>query len=96
MNSRLIVFGLLIVASVAILALLIMPSVHVPYIVVHAPMTALRAQRAAALFNALIGGNAFLFLGLLFTPWHGRVICRREGTTLELPGSPHLTCSLRC
>ena len=95
MNSRLIVVGLLIVASVAILALLITPNVHVPYIVVHGPMTALRAQRAAALFSALIGASAF-FVGLLFVLHDLRTTSKERSTTLELPGSLHLSCSLRC
>ncbi|HWY68929.1 MAG TPA: hypothetical protein VNX88_09705 [Terriglobales bacterium] len=95
MNSRLIVVGLLIVASLTILALLMTPVVHVPYIVVHGPMSALRAQRAAALFNALIGASAF-FVGLLFVVQELRTTSRVGSTTLELPGSLHLSCSLRC
>jgi len=95
MNSRLIVVGLLIVASLAILALLITPVVHVPYIVVHGPMSALRAQRAAALFNALIGICAFL-PGLLFVLEGLRTTSKLGSTTFELPNAPHLSCSLRC
>jgi len=96
MNSRLIVVGLLIVTSLAILALLITPVVHVPYIVVHGPMSALRAQRAAALFNALIGASAIFFAGLIFV-LHALLTTSRLGsTTFELPSAPYLSCSLRC
>jgi len=96
MNSRLIIVGLLLVASLTILALLITPVVHVPYIVVHGPMTALRAQRAAALFNALIGGSAFLFVGLLLALQDLWTTSKPGSTTLELPSSRYLSCSLRC
>jgi len=96
MNSRLIVVGLLIVTSLAILALLITPVVHVPYIVVHGPMSALRAQRAAALFNALIGASAIFFAGLIFVLHALRTTSRLGSTTFELLSAPHLSCSLRC
>lgn len=96
MNSRLIVVGLLIVTSLAILALLITPVVHVPYIVVHGPMSALRAQRAAALFDALIGASAIVFAGLLFALQDLRTTSRPGSTSFEVPNAPHLSCSLRC
>ena len=96
MNSRLIIVGLLLVASAAILVLLITPVVHVPYIVVHGPMSALRAQRTAALFNALIGISAFNFVGLLFVLQGQRTTSRLGSTTFELASAPHLSCSLRC
>jgi hypothetical protein len=97
MNSRLIAVALLTVASIAILALLIMPVVHVPYVVVHGPMTALLAHRSAALFNALMGAGASLVVASLFALRDLRTISKRGSTTFEL-SSPltHLSCSLRC
>jgi hypothetical protein len=54
MRSRQVIRGLFLMAGIAVVALLIMPAVHVPFIVVHGPMSALRAQRAAWVFKLLI------------------------------------------
>lgn len=66
MTSQQMVLGLLLAAGIAIVLLLMMPVVHLPYIVLHGPMSALRAQRAAELFNAFLCACASLFVGLLF------------------------------
>lgn len=63
MHSRQVIQGLLVAAGIAIVALLILPAVHVPFIVVHGPVSALRAQRAALLFQVLIQTSALMFAG---------------------------------
>ena len=68
MRSRQIVQTLLLLAGIAILALLITPAVHVPFVVLHGPMSALRAQRAASLLAFALWAAAFLFAGLLIGP----------------------------
>ena len=67
MSSRQIAQGLFMAAGIAMLVLLIVPAIHLPFVVVHGPVTALRAQRAAWLFNLLLRAAAFLFVGLLLT-----------------------------
>lgn len=70
MSSRQIAQGLFMAAGIAILVLLIVPAVHLPFVVVHGPMTALRAQRAAWLFILLLRAAAFLFVSTLLTNPH--------------------------
>lgn len=65
MNSRPIAQSLFLLAGIAILLLLIVPAVHVPFVVVHGPLTALRAQRAASLVSFLLRAAAFMFLGFV-------------------------------
>ncbi|PYY23255.1 MAG: hypothetical protein DMG62_09175 [Acidobacteria bacterium] len=97
MNSRQMIVGLLLAVGIAVLVLLITPVVHVPYIVLHGPMTALRAQRAAALFNAILSACASLFVGSLFALRGLGTTLERANITLELSSPPpHLSCSLRC
>jgi hypothetical protein len=68
MSSRQVACGLFLAAGVAILALLIMPAVHLPFIVVHGPVSALRAQRSASLLRFMVQAAAFLLAGLLPLP----------------------------
>lgn len=63
MHSRQVIQGLLLTAGIAVVALLILPAVHLPFIVVHGPVSALRAQRAALLFQVLIQMSALTFAG---------------------------------
>lgn len=63
MHSRQLIRGLLLTAGIAVVALLVLPAVHVPFIVVHGPLTALRAQRAALLFQILIQMSALTIAG---------------------------------
>jgi hypothetical protein len=63
MHSRQVIQALLLTAGIAVVALLILPAVHVPFIVVHGPVSALRAQRAALLFQILIQTSALTFAG---------------------------------
>lgn len=65
MSWRRVAYGLLLAAGIAVLVLLIMPAVHVPFIVVHGPVSALRAQRSAWLFSLLLQAMAFLLAGVL-------------------------------
>ena len=96
MNSRQIVVGLLLAAGIAVVVLLITPAVHVPYVVLHGPMTALRAQRAAKLFVALIRAAALIFAGLLL-PLRSMRTSLEEASACPSVSSPlHLSCTLRC
>ncbi len=79
MNSRQLAYGLFLAAGIAILVLLIMPAVHVPFIVVHGPVSALRAQRSAWLFRLLVQAAAFLLAGLLPLP------CPPTTSRIDLP-----------
>jgi formate hydrogenlyase subunit 3/multisubunit Na+/H+ antiporter MnhD subunit len=72
MHSRQVIQGLLLTAGVAVVALLILPAVHVPFIVVHGPVSALRAQRAALLFQILIQTSALTFAGFCMRSWERR------------------------
>ena len=63
MHSRQLIRGLLLTAGIAVVALLVLPAVHVPFIVVHGPLSALRAQRAALLFQILIQMSALTIAG---------------------------------
>jgi len=65
MSSRQVIQGIFLAAGIAILVLLFMPAVHAPFVVMHGPMTALRAQRAAWMIRVLLQAAAFLFAGLL-------------------------------
>lgn len=96
MNSRQIIQLLLLAVAVCIFVLLMVPAVHVPCIVVHGPTTALRAQRAAWLFDFLIRAAAFLFAGMLLTmipTW-----TMSQEIFSAVPSSPDLSlrCALRC
>ena len=83
MSSRQIAQSLFLAAGIAILVLLVVPAVHLPFVVVHGPLTALRAQRAAWLVSFLLRAAAFLFLGFVFP-----VLSKREITGLRTM-SPH-------
>ena len=78
MHSRQVIQGLLLTAGVAVVALLILPAVHVPFIVVHGPVSALRAQRAALLFQILIQTSALTFAGFCMRPWERRRYSQNE------------------
>jgi hypothetical protein len=95
MSSRQIARRLFMAVGIAILVLLIVPAVHVPFLVIHGPMTALRAQRAASLFILLLRASAFLFAGLLLAaPYNSKVGFSppplRSSTPLQL------SCAWRC
>jgi hypothetical protein len=66
MSSGQIARSVFVAAVIAIMVLLIVPAVHLPFVVVHGPMTALRAQRAAWMLTLLLRTVAFLFLGFVF------------------------------
>ena len=96
MSSRQVIQGIFLTVGIAILALLFMPAVHAPFVVMHGPMTALRAQRAAWLLNFLIQAAAFLFAGMLLPPL--RFFAMSEVGTLPFGESSllRLSCALRC
>jgi len=96
MQSRQIVRGLVVAAGIAILALLIAPAVHMPCIVVHGPISALRAQRAAWLLRILIQTSAFLIAGFA-----ARGVCCEMYSHTELdfrvaPMLSRFSCPMRC
>jgi len=96
MGSRQMMVGFLLAAGIAVVLLLVTPVVHFPGIVVHGPMTALRAQRAARLFAALIRAAALLFAGLLLRYQTMRTSLQGAMACLKVSSSPHLSCTLRC
>lgn len=95
MSLRRIAQVVFLAAGVAILVLLIVPAVHVPFIVIHGPATALRAQRSAALFDLLLRAVAFLFAGVLlpFLAAHEIVISVSPRVSLS---ALRLSYALRC
>lgn len=96
MNSRQIVQLLLLAAGLSILVLLMIPAVHVPCVVVHGPVTALRAQRAAWLFHFLMRAAAFLFVGMLLPLLCQPALFRRILLPISELGDLSLNCALRC
>jgi len=94
-GSRQVVQGIFLAAGIAILVLLFMPAVHAPFVVMHGPMTALRAQRAAWMIRVLLQAAAFLFAGLLLPLLN---LLPLEFGALPVGGlSPlRLGCALRC
>jgi hypothetical protein len=95
MSWRQVAYGLLLAAGIAILVLLIMPAVHVPFIVVHGPVSALRAQRSAWLFRLLLQGMAFLLAGFLPLRSAATVLRRRSAkgcVFMLMPDSLALRC----
>ena len=96
MSSRQIAQSLFLAAGIAILVLLILPAVHVPCIVVHGPLSALRAQRAAWLLSLLMSAAAFLFVGVL--PPLRRKDANSGFLAPPLPvlAPARLSCAMRC
>ena len=82
MHSRQVIQGLLLAAGIAVVALLILPAVHVPFIVVHGPVSALRSQRAALLFQTLIQMSALTFAGFCIRSLNR---CRLSQNELQAP-----------
>lgn len=96
MSSRQIARGVFLAAGIAILVLLVVPAVHVPFVIVHGPLTALRAQRAAWLFNLLLRASAFLFAGLLLVPLSRRIMPGFCPPPLHSSSPLYLSCAWRC
>jgi hypothetical protein len=96
MRSPQTVQTLLLLAGIAILALLIIPAVHVPFVVLHGPMTALRAQRAASVLNFLLRAAAFLFAGLLIAPPLSVRDSQTGPRAVSAANSLRLSCAMRC
>lgn len=96
MNSRLIAQSLFLLAGIAILLLLIVPAVHLPFVVVHGPLTALRAQRAAWLVDFLLRTAAFLCVGFvlpIITLLYNTALCTPRSSPVDRFG---LESPLRC
>ena len=96
MSSRQIARSLFLAAGISILVLLILPAVHVPCIVVHGPLTALRAQRAAWMLNFLMRAAAFLFAGLLLPLLQHRANAPFDLLSLGVSTSARLSWAMRC
>lgn len=96
MSSRQIIQTLLIALAVCIFVLLMVPVVHVPCIVVHGPTTALRAQRAAWLFDFLIRAAAFLFAGILLLAASRWPAPQEDIFIIPVSADLSLNCALRC
>jgi hypothetical protein len=96
MRSRQVVQTLLLLAGIAILALLIVPAVHLPFVVLHGPMSALRAQRAASLLNFLLRAAAFLFAGLVGVPQLRRQNSQNGPQVASAANPLGLSCAMRC
>jgi hypothetical protein len=95
MSSRQLAYGLCLAAGIAILVLLVMPAVHVPFIVVHGPVTALRAQRSAWLLCLLVQAAAFLVAEVLLPPLpSGTLTLTVPKPSIVVQSSPNL--ALRC
>ena len=95
MSWRQVAYGLLLAAGIAILVLLIVPAVHVPFIVVHGPVSALRAQRSAWLFGLLLQAMAFLLVGVLPLRSATRPLERRSAKRCVFTVMPQ-SLALRC
>jgi hypothetical protein len=96
MSWRQIAQSLFLAAGIAILVLLILPGVHVPCIVVHGPLTALRAQRAVWLLNLLMWAAAFLFAGVLPPLLCDDANSGFFGPPLTVLAPARLSCAMRC
>jgi hypothetical protein len=96
MSSGQIVRSVFVAAGIAILVLLIVPAVHLPFVVVHGPMTALRAQRAAWLLNFLLSTVAFLFLGFVFPMFSFCAISKLNLASATVSDQFPLRSPLRC
>jgi len=95
MSSRQVIQGIFLAVGIAILVLLFMPAVHAPFVVMHGPMTALRAQRAAWMLRVLLQAAAFLFAGLLL-PLLRLFPSEFAAFPLSELSPLRLSCSLRC
>ena len=96
MTSRQMAQGLLLAVGLSILVLLMIPVVHVPCLVVHGPVTALRAQRAALLLDFLMRAAAFLFVGMLLPVLSEPALFGRILLPISELSDLSLNCALRC
>ncbi len=96
MHSRQVIQALLLTAGIAVVALLILPAVHVPFIVVHGPVSALRAQRAALLFQILIQTSALTLAGFCMRPQNRSRDSQNEPHAPLIDVFPDLVHVLRC
>ena len=96
MTSRQMAQGLLLAAGLSILVLLMIPAVHVPCLVVHGPVTALRAQRTALLLDFLMRAAAFLFVGMLLPVLCQPALFGRILLPLSELSDLSLNCTRRC
>ena len=95
MSSRQVVQVLFLAAGLCILALLMMPAVHLPCLVVHGPTTALRAQRWALMLVLFLRAAAFLFAGMALSSMAHETLS--ENVLARYFGiGPSCRCVLRC
>jgi hypothetical protein len=96
MSSRQIACSLFLGAGIAIVALLIIPAVHVPFIVVHGPVSTLSSQRSAWSLIFLLWAAARMMAGLAFLPAAVRFTHPAHDGELVIFHPLRLTRPLRC
>ncbi len=97
MNSGRIGWELAVLASLCVLSIFLFPSVQGPYSVIHGPVTALRAMRAAANLRGTLLAAAISLLSL-FRGASPRSLSSLDFFGLQLPSTDlsELTTILRC
>jgi hypothetical protein len=96
MGSRQIACSLFLGAGIAIVALLIIPAVHVPFIVVHGPVSTLSSQRSAWSLIFLLWAAARVMAGLAFLPAAIRFAHHAHDGEGVVFHPLRLNCPLRC
>jgi hypothetical protein len=85
-----------ILTGIVVLALLLVPAVHLPFIVIHGPLSALRAQQAAGMLQIIIQAPAFMPAGAA-PEWIDHAAFSQTGARLTQPlTSARLNCAMRC
>jgi hypothetical protein len=82
-------------AGLCMLMLLLFPVVHAPFVVVHGPITVLRALRNISLLYLLIRGTLLVVFGRLFLRFLS-LLAPGDGTGALRSQNPALVCALRC
>lgn len=96
MSSRQMIHALFLATGVAIVLLLMTPAVHSCFVVVHGPMTAMRAQRSAWMLDLFLRTAGFLFVGLLAAPMRRMEIFVGSPPSDKHVGPLLLNCAFRC
>jgi len=79
-----------------ILALLLAPAVHLPFIVIHGPLSALRAQQAAGMLLISIQSPAFMIAGAAPQGLGDQPLSQSGICILRVFISARLNCAMRC
>jgi hypothetical protein len=85
-----------VITSIVVLVLLLLPAVHLPFIVIHGPLSALRAQQAAGMLQVLIQSPAFMIAGAA-PQWFDCAVVSQSGIcSSRLFISARLDSAMRC